>query len=209
VWAIGLLFLFVIGGIYVGLFTPTEAAGAGAAGAVIISVARRRLTFAQLVACLVEAIRTTASVFIILIGAVMFGYFLAVTQTTQKVTAGLLDLGLGPYPTLTLILALYFVLGCVLDALAMVVLTVPILLPVILELGFDPIWFGVIVVVACELALITPPVGMNVFVINSVVRDISLVTIFRGALPFVATELLVLLLLVLFPAIVLFLPSRM
>jgi tripartite ATP-independent transporter DctM subunit len=209
VWAIGLLFIFVIGGIYIGLFTPTEAAGAGAAGAFIISVARRRLSFDALVGCLVEAIRTTASVFIILIGAVMFGYFLAVTQTTQKLTASLIELGLGPYPTLGLILLLYFVLGCVLDALAMVVLTVPILLPVILELGFDPIWFGVIVVVAAELALITPPVGMNVFVINSVVREISLVTIFRGALPFVVTETVVLVLLIVFPAIVLFLPSRM
>jgi tripartite ATP-independent transporter DctM subunit len=209
VWAIGLLFIFVIGGIYVGLFTATEAAGAGAAGAFIIAVARGKLTWNAAVACLVEAIRTTASVFIILIGAIMFGYFLTVTQTTQKITAYLIDLGLGAYPTLTLILALYFVLGCILDALAMVVLTVPILLPVIIELGFDPIWFGVIVVVACELALITPPVGMNVFVINSVVREISLVTIFRGALPFVATEILVLLLLTLFPAIVLFLPSRM
>jgi C4-dicarboxylate transporter, DctM subunit len=139
----------------------------------------------------------------------MFGYFLTVTQTTQKITAALIDLGLGAYPTLTLILLLYFVLGCILDALAMVVLTVPILLPVILELGFDPIWFGVIVVVACELALITPPVGMNVFVINSVVREISLVTIFRGALPFVVAEIVVLILLTLFPAIVLFLPSRM
>jgi tripartite ATP-independent transporter DctM subunit len=209
VWAIGLLFVFVIGGIYIGLFTPTEAAGAGAAGAFIISVARRRLSFQAFVGCLVEAIRTTASVFIILIGAVMFGYFLAVTQTTQKVTAQLIDLGLGPYPTLTLILLLYLVLGCVLDALAMVVLTVPILLPVILQLGFDPIWFGVIVVVAAELALITPPVGMNVFVINSVVRDVSLITIFRGALPFVLTETVVLILLIVFPAIVLFLPSRM
>jgi tripartite ATP-independent transporter DctM subunit len=209
VWAIGLLFIFVIGGIYIGLFTPTEAAGAGAAGAFIISVARRRLSFQALVGCLVEAIRTTASVFIILIGAVMFGYFLAVTQTTQKITGSLIELGLGPYPTLALILLLYLVLGCVLDALAMVVLTVPILLPVILELGFDPIWFGVIVVVAAELALITPPVGINVFVINSVVRDVSLVTIFRGALPFVVTEAIVLILLVAFPAIVLFLPSRM
>jgi TRAP-type C4-dicarboxylate transport system permease large subunit len=108
---------------------------------------RRRLTWDSLVACLVEAIRTTASVFVIVIGAVMFGYFLAVTQTTQKITASLMDLSLGAYPTLALILVLYFVLGCVLDALAMVVLTVPILLPVILALGFDPIWFGVIVVV--------------------------------------------------------------
>jgi TRAP-type C4-dicarboxylate transport system permease large subunit len=101
------------------------------------------------------------------------------------------------------------VLGCVLDALAMIVLTVPILLPVIIELGFDPIWFGVIVVVAAELALITPPVGMNVFVINSVVRDVGLVTIFRGALPFVAAEAVVLVLLIIFPAIVMYLPTRM
>jgi len=209
VWAIGLLFLFVIGGIYGGLFTPTEAAGAGAAGAYLISIARRRLNFLATVGCLVEAIRTTASVFLIVIGAVMFGYFLTVTQTTQKLTTWLTSLELGAYPTLTLILLLYFVLGCVLDALAMVVLTVPILLPVIMHLGFDPIWFGVIVVVAAELALITPPVGMNVFVINSVVRDVSLVTIFRGALPFVIAEAVVLFLLIIFPAIVMYLPTRM
>jgi len=209
VWAIGLLFVFIIGGIYLGMFTPTEAAGAGAAGAFLIGVARRRLTMPMLIDCLVEAIRTTASVFMVVIGAVMFGYFLAVTQTTQKITEWMIGLDFGPYGTLALILLLFFVLGCVLDALAMVVLTVPILLPVILQLGFDPIWFGVIVVVAAELALITPPVGMNVFVINSVVRDISLMTIFRGALPFVGMQGVVLVILVLFPAIVLFLPSRM
>jgi tripartite ATP-independent transporter DctM subunit len=209
VWAIGLLFLFVIGGIYFGVFTPTEAAGAGAAGAFIIGIARRRLNASAIIGSLVEAIRTTASVFIIVIGAVMFGYFLAVTQTTQKLTAFLTGLELGAYPTLSLILLLYLILGCVLDALAMVVLTVPILLPVITALGFDPIWFGVIVVVAAELALITPPVGINVFVISSVVRDVSLVTIFRGAFPFIVTQVLVLLLLIIFPGIVLFLPSRM
>jgi C4-dicarboxylate transporter, DctM subunit len=209
VWAIGLLFVFIIGGIYVGLFTPTEAAGAGAACAFLISLARRRMSLPVLTGCLVEAIRTTASVFVVVIGAVVFGYFLAVTQTTQKITEAMIGLDLGPYPTLTLILLLFFVLGCVLDALAMVVLVVPIVLPVILSLGFDPIWFGVIVVVAAELALITPPVGMNVFVINSVVREIGLVTIFRGALPFVGTQIIVLFLLIVFPVLVLFLPSRM
>src|SRR3954469_4625936 len=171
VWATLLLFVFVIGGLYGGLFTPTEAGGMGAGGAFLIGVARGRLSRADIRASLLQATRTAAAVFTVLIGALLFGYFLTVTQTPQKVTAFLTGLGLGRYGVLALIMVMYIILGCLMDAMAMIILTVPIIFPVITELGFDPIWFGVIIVMAVELGLIHPPVGMNVFVIKSVVKD--------------------------------------
>ena len=160
-------------------------------------------------ACLVEALRTTVAIFTILIGALLFGYFLAITQTPQKITSFLVALDFGSYGTLALILALFVLMGCVLDAMAMIILLVPIVFPVIQTLGFDPIWFGVIIVMTVELGLITPPVGMNVYVINSIVSDVSLVTIFRGVAPFILTDLVRLALLVAFPWLVLFLPTTM
>ena len=144
-----------------------------------------------------------------LIGAILFGYFLTITQTPQKVTNFLLGLELGAYPTLLLILAFMLVLGCVLDAMAMIILMIPILYPVVLALGFDPIWFGVIIVMTVELGLITPPIGMNVFVINTLARDVSLPTIYRGVLPFVATDIIRLGLLIAFPWVVMWLPNTM
>jgi tripartite ATP-independent transporter DctM subunit len=209
VWAILLLFIFVIGGIYGGMFTPSEAAGMGAAGAIIISVMRRRMGGRLLFRCLLESIQVTAGIFMILIGAILFGYFLTITQTPQKVTNLLLGLELGAYPTLILILFFMLLLGCVLDAMAMIILMIPILYPVVLALGFDPIWFGVIIVMTVELGLITPPIGMNVFVINTLARDVSLQRIYRGVLPFVATDVVRLALLVAFPWIVLWLPNTM
>jgi C4-dicarboxylate transporter, DctM subunit len=209
VWPMALLFLFIIGGIYGGLFTPTEAAGAGAAGAFLIGVARGKLTWRAIVESLVESIRTSAGIFLVLFGALLFGYFLAVTQTPQQVTAWLVDLGLGPYQTLLLILLVYLVLGCALDPLAMIVLTIPVVFPVITAFGLDPIWFGVVMVITVEMALITPPIGLNVYVINSVQRDIDLVTIFRGVLPFVVTDVVRLSLVIAFPTLALFLPGRM
>jgi tripartite ATP-independent transporter DctM subunit len=209
IWATLLLFIFVIGGIYGGLFTATEAAGCGAAGAFIIGVVRGRLSRADTRRSLLEATRTTAAVFTILIGAILFGYFLTVTQTPQKVTAFLTGTGLGKYGILTLILLMYLVLGCLMDALAMIILTIPIIYPVILALGFDPIWFGVIVVMVVELGLVHPPVGMNIFVIKSVIEDVKISTIFYGVMPFIATDLIRLALLVIFPQIALYLPSKM
>jgi tripartite ATP-independent transporter DctM subunit len=206
IWAVVLLFLFVIGGIYDGVFTPTEAAGMGAGGAIIIAVARRRLPWPLFVKCFAQTVRTTAAVFTILIGALLFGQFLAVTQAPQHITNFLVGLPIGKYGLLFLLLLVYLGLGCVLDAMAMVLLTVPIVFPVIVKLGFDPIWFGVIIVMAVELALITPPVGMNVFVIKGVIKDTSLKTIFAGVTPFIFTDVVRLLLLVIFPGIVLFLP---
>ncbi|MBL0936507.1 MAG: TRAP transporter large permease [Rhizobiaceae bacterium] len=209
VWAIMLLFVFIIGGIYGGVFTPSEAAGMGAAGAILISVLRRRLSMKKLFDCLLESMQVTAGIFMILIGAIIFGYFLTITQTPQKVTNFLLSLDLGPYPTLLLILLFMIALGCILDAMAMIILMIPILYPVIMALGFDPIWFGVVIVMTVELGLITPPIGMNVFVINSLAKDVPLQKIFAGVMPFVMTDLVRLALIIAFPAIVLFLPQTM
>jgi tripartite ATP-independent transporter DctM subunit len=209
VWAPLVLFLFVIGGLYGGFFTPTEAGGVGASGAFLLGVLRGQLRKPEILAALLSATRTAAAVFTVLIGALLFGYFLTVTQVPQKMTEWLTGLGLGRYAVLGMIMVMYLVLGCLMDAMAMIILTVPIIFPVIVQLGFDPIWFGVIIVMTVELGLIHPPVGMNVFVIKSVVKDVSFTTIFKGVLPFVATDLLRLLILIAFPAIALWLPNRM
>jgi C4-dicarboxylate transporter, DctM subunit len=209
VWAPLALFVFVIGGLYGGLFTPTEAGGMGAGGAFILGALRRRLARAQIRAALLQATRTAAAVFTVLIGALLFGYFLTITQTPQKVTLLLTGAGIGRYGVLALIMLMYLALGCLMDAMAMIILTVPIIFPVVTALGFDPIWFGVIIVMTVELGLIHPPVGMNVFVIKSVVKDVSFSTIFLGVLPFVATDLVRLVVLIAFPALATFLPGRM
>ena len=209
IWATLLLFFFVIGGLYGGLFTPTEAGGMGAGGAFLIGVLRGRLKRVDVRRSLLQATRTAAAVFTVLLGALLFGYFLAITQTPQKVTVFLTGLGLGRYGVLALIMLMYIVLGCLMDALAMVILTVPIIFPVIKELGFDSIWFGVIIVMTVELGLIHPPVGMIVFVIKSVIGDLNFSTIFAGVLPFIVTDLARLVILIAFPMIALWLPSRM
>ena len=170
VWAPLVLFVFVIGGLYGGFFTPTEAGGVGASGAFLLGVLRRKLNRANIREALLQATRTAAAVFTVLIGALLFGYFLTITQTPQKLTEFLTGLGLGRYGVLALIMVMYLVLGCLMDAMAMIILTVPIIFPVVTALGFDPIWFGVIIVMTVELGLIHPPVGMNVFVIKSVVQ---------------------------------------
>jgi tripartite ATP-independent transporter DctM subunit len=209
IWAMLLLFIFVIGGLYGGLFTPTEAGGVGATGALIIGIVRGKLDGLQIRRSLLQAVRTAAAVLTVLIGALLFGYFLTVTQTPQKVTAFLTALGLGRYGVLALIMVMYIVLGCLMDSLAMIILTIPIIFPVIMQLGFDPIWFGVIIVMTVELGLIHPPVGMNVFVIKSVVQEVTFSTIFRGVLPFILTDLIRLVILIAFPILALWLPSHM
>jgi len=209
IWAVMLLFLAIIGSIYFGFATATEAAAVGSFLTALIGVLRGRLNARKLLDALVEALRTSVSIYTILIGAMLFGYFLAVTQSPQKITAWLTALDLGAYGTLALILLFFVAMGCILDAMAMIILLVPIVFPVILQLGFDPIWFGIIVVMTVELGLITPPVGMNVFVINSIARGISLPTIFRGVLPFVGADILRLILLVALPGLVLWLPTTM
>ena len=208
VWAPLVLFLFVIGGLYGGFFTPTEAGGVGASGAFLLGVLRGKLDRAGIREALLSATRTAAAVFTVLIGALLFGYFLTITQTPQKLTEFLTSLGIGRYGVLALIMLMYLVLGCLMDAMAMIILTVPIIFPVIVQLGFDPIWFGIIIVMTVELGLIHPPVGMNVFVIKSVVKDVTFMTIFRGVIPFVITDILRLMILIAFPIIALWLPNR-
>jgi C4-dicarboxylate transporter DctM subunit len=209
VWSPLLLFLFVIGGLYGGLFIPTEAGAVGAVGAFAIGVLRGKLPGASILQALLQATRTAAAVFTVLIGALLFGYFLTITQTPQHVTGFLTGLGVGPYGVLALILLMYLALGCLMDAMAMIILTVPIVFPVVTALGFDPIWFGVVIVMTVELGLIHPPVGMNVFVIKSVIKDVNMSTIFVGVLPFVVTDIIRLVILVAFPAIATWLPLRM
>jgi tripartite ATP-independent transporter DctM subunit len=209
VWATLVLFIFAIGGLYGGLFTPTEAGGMGAAGAFLIGIARGRLDRVLIRRSLLQATRTAAAVFTVLIGALLFGYFLTITQTPQKVTVFLTGLGIGRYGILVLIMLVYLVLGCLMDALSMVILTIPIIFPVILHLGFDPVWFGIILVVTVELGLIHPPMGMIVFVIKTVIPEVSFSTIFKGVLPFILTDLIRLVILISFPIIATWLPSRM
>jgi C4-dicarboxylate transporter DctM subunit len=209
IWAISLLFVFIIGGIYGGDFTPSEAAGMGAMGAILISFARRRLDMRGLFRCLVESIQISAGIFMILLGAILFGYFLTVTQVPQRVATTLVGWDLGPTGTLLVILGFLVLLGCVLDAMAMVIPMVPILYPVSVTLGYDPIWFGVVIVMTVELALITPPVGMNIFVISALARGVGIQTIYKGVLPFVAADFLRLAIIIAFPAIALYLPGTM
>lgn len=209
VWAVLLLFIAVIGVIYLGIATATEAAAVGALLTMIIGILRGRLNAKLIMSSLVESLRTSVSLFSVLIGAILFGYFLAITQSPQKLTAFLVGLDFGPYGTLALILVIFLVAGALMDEMAMIILLVPIVFPVVIHLGFDPIWFGVIIVVACELGMIMPPVGINVFVINSIAKDVKITTIYGGVMPFILTDIIRLILLVMFPMIALWLPMTM
>ncbi|RVV98111.1 TRAP transporter large permease [Mesobaculum littorinae] len=209
VWAVIVLFVAIIGVIYAGIATPTEAAAIGAFLTMVIGVVRRRMGLREITESLVEALRTSVTVYTVLIGAMLFGYFLAITRAPQKLTQWLVGMDMSAHGTLALILLFFVLAGCILDSMAMIILLVPIVFPVITQLGFDPIWFGIIIVMTAELGLITPPVGINVFVINSIAREVKLTTIFRGVLPFIVSDILRLILLVAFPAITLFLPGTM
>lgn len=208
-WAIALVFIAIIGGIYQGLVTPTEAAALGAVTTWTIGYFRKSLNLTKTIKCLVDALKTSVTIYTVIIGALLFGYFLTVTQTPQKVADLMLGLGLGPMGTVALVVVLFIILGCVLESMAMMILVVPIVFPVILHFGFDPIWFGIVTVVAVELGLISPPIGMNLFVIKSVAPDTDLMQIMRGACPFVLMDIVRLVLLVIFPVLSLYLPSHM
>jgi tripartite ATP-independent transporter DctM subunit len=209
VWGTAALFLLVIGGLYAGVFSPTEAASIGAIGALVLGIVNRQLKLALLGSSLMETVKTTAMIFTILIGAILFNNFLILAGVPDLVSAWISELPLGPTAILVVILLLYLVLGCVLDSLAMVLLTIPIVFPIVKALGFDPVWFGIIIVMVVELGLITPPIGMNVFVIKGIAKDVPLEAIFRGVLPFVVAQIILIALLVMFPQIALWLPSTM
>lgn len=206
-WAVVLLFLCVLGGIYGGVFTVQEAAGVGAVGTLLIGMLRGRLGWTRIRASLVDALRVSSAIMMIVMGAYLFGYFLTITQFTQHAVNWLVGLPVGAYGVLALVMLGYLVLGAVMDELAMILLTVPIVFPAMMQLGFDPVWFGVIVVMAVTFGMICPPVGMNVFVINSIARDVPLGSIYRGTMPFIAVDVLRLLILCAFPAISLWLPG--
>lgn len=201
--------LVTIGGIYGGIFSPTEAAGVGAALVIVIGALSRSLTLASFWQAARSSIVTTASVMLILIAAHLINPFIALSHLPAEVSGMLVTLDLGLYGTLLVILAIYLVLGCFLEGLAMLVLTLPIFMPVILQLGIDPIWFGVLVVLTLEMGLISPPVGINVFIVKSVARNVPLSEIFRGVTPFWFAMLLCLGIIIAVPQIALWLPGMM
>ena len=201
------LFIVIIGGMFVGLFTPTEAAAVGAAGALVIALVQRRLTWKALVQSLHETVRTSCMVMIIVAGAVVFGRFLAVTRIPYELASWLTGLAFPPWVIIGLIILFYLVAGCFVDALGLILLTVPIFYPVIEALGYDLIWFGVIIVVVTQMGVISPPVGVNVYVVSGIERDLPLQTVFKGAIPFLICLVVAAAILVAFPHISLWLPS--
>ncbi|ANP38746.1 C4-dicarboxylate ABC transporter permease [Phaeobacter gallaeciensis] len=217
VWAVLLLFFLVIGGLYGALnfwplnlaFSPTEAAGMGAMGAFLIALARGNLNWRSIREVLGETALTTASLFAVLIGAWVFSNFVNLAGLPEGLLALVTSLDLGPWVVMILIILIYLGLGCIFESMSMLLLTVPIFFPLITSLGFDPVWFGIVVVVVIEISLITPPVGLNVFILKGVVGDVSTATIFRGVTPFWLMDILRLILLLAFPTLVLFLPSQM
>lgn len=204
-----ILFLIVIVGIWSGLFTPTEAAGIGAFSAFIFSLATRNLTWKNLTASLMDTGRFTAMIFLIVVGAMLFMYFLALSGLPTALAEFVTRAATSPMMVIAYIIVIYLFLGCILDTLGMVLLTVPIFFPIVVSVGFDPIWFGIIVVLAAEIGLITPPVGINVFVIKGVAEDVPMHEIFRGIVPFLIADLVVVAIVVAFPQIALWIPSMM
>ena len=207
IWGVALLVVVVLGGIYGGLFTATEGAGFGAAGAFLFALARRRLTWAILYQVLVESARTTAMLFTLLIAATMFANFVNFTTMPGDLKDWITHLGLSPTMIIVAMMGIYVVLGTVMEELTMVLLTIPLFFPIVTSLGFDPVWFGVLIVMIVQIGLISPPVGMNLFVINALLPDVTLSQIFRGCWPFVAVLVFMLGLLIAFPQLSLWLPS--
>jgi len=209
VWAILALFILVIGGIYVGIFTATEAAAIGAFGAFILALVKRQLNKQSLIRSLKETLGMAGLVFVILIGAMIFSTFLALTKIPMDLATALVGSGLPPLAIIVLILIMYIILGCVIDSLALILLMTPIIFPVILAIGFNPIWFGVITVICMQQAMMTPPIGMSCFVLAGAAKDIPLSTIFRGVLPFWLATVFCIILLIAFPKLALVLPGLM
>jgi len=208
------IFILVIGGIFIGLFTPTEAAAIGAFGLLVIAMLRRQITWAGFVKSLMETLRTSCMVMVLIAGAVIFGKFLAVTRIPFEIAGWVGELQLSPFLVMAVVIGIYFIGGCFMDALAFVTLTVPIFFPVIMELGYDPIWFGIIIVMVTEMGVITPPVGINVYVVYGVAKnvleqEIPLEKIFKGIFPFLVAVILGVIILMIFPIIILFLPNLM
>ena len=209
VWAVVALFALVMGGIYMGVFTATEGAAMGAVGAMIFALARKVLTWKSLYASLVESARTTSMLFMILIGALMFAEFINITSMPGDLTRFVSRFELHPITVVAAIMVIYVILGTAMEELSMILLTLPVFFPIIVHLGFDPVWFGILIVVVVEIGLISPPVGMNLFVLATLIPEVPTRTVFRGVIPFVIVDIIRLAILVAFPAISLYLPSLM
>ena len=208
-WGVLVLIFLVIGGIYSGVFTPTEAGGAGAFSAFLMALFMRRLTLERLKESLLETGRTTIMIFSIIVGVLIFVRFLALTGLPSTFAEFVLELPLPRMVVILLIMSIYIFLGMFLDAIGMMMLTLPIVFPAVVALGYDPIWFGIIIVKMCEICLITPPVGLNCYIVRSVAPDIPLEEVFRGIIPFVVMDVLTVALFISFPQIITFLPNTM
>jgi TRAP-type C4-dicarboxylate transport system permease large subunit len=207
------VFVLVMGGLFIGLFTPTEAAAVGAFGVLAVSLIRRQLSWEGFVTSLYETLRTSCMVMLLIAGATVFGKFLAVTRIPFDIASWVSGFDLPSYVIMGIIVAIYFFGGCFMDALAFVTLTVPIFFPLVTGLGYDPIWFGIIIVMVTEMGVITPPVGINVYVVfgvaQRVIGEVSLESIFKGILPFLLAVIVGVIILMIFPQIILFLPNLM
>ncbi|MCX8032333.1 MAG: TRAP transporter large permease [Thermoleophilia bacterium] len=201
------LLAVVIVGLIVGWFTPTEAGAAGALGALVLSLIRRRLSWQGFKKALVETLRTTGMIFVILMGALTFNSFLAVSTIPMELANWVSTLGLPPVVIMIFIIVTYFILGTFIDEVSMVLLTIPVFYPLVTTLGFDPIWFGIIIVMVVEVGMISPPVGMTLYVVKGIAQDIPMGTIFRGVIPFIIVEIIFIAILLAFPKIATFLPS--
>lgn len=207
VWGINLIFIIVMGGIYFGVFTPTEAAGVGAAGAFLIALLSGNLNFRMMYDSLSGATKTTAMLFFLVIGAMIFSNFINMTGMPFMLRDWVMEQGYSLFTVLLVLIIIYLILGCVLESMSMILLTVPVFYPMVQAMGMDLIWFGIMVVVVTEISLITPPVGMNVFVLKSVIKDIKLSEIFRGVVPFWLADIVRLGLIISIPSLSLFLPN--
>jgi C4-dicarboxylate transporter DctM subunit len=209
IWGVLLLVIVVLGGIYGGIFTATEGAGMGAAGAFLFAWARKALTWDVLISILVESARTTGMLFTLLIAATVFANFVNFTTMPGDLKEWITHLGLSPIMVVGAMMLIYIILGTVMEELTMVLLTIPLFFPIVVQLGFDPVWFGVLIVMVIQIGLISPPVGMNLFVLNTLLPKVGLGTIFSGCWPFVVMQIVTLAILLSFPAISLYLPSLM
>lgn len=209
IWGVLLLVIVVLGGIYGGIFTATEGAGMGAAGAFLFAWARKALTWESLISILVESARTTGMLFTLLIAATIFANFVNFTTMPGDLKEWITHLGLSPIMVVGAMMVIYIILGTVMEELTMVLLTIPLFFPIVVQLGFDPVWFGVLIVMVIQIGLISPPVGMNLFVLNTLLPKVGLGTIFRGCWPFVAMQIVTLAILLFFPSLSLYLPSLM
>ncbi|WP_140637311.1 TRAP transporter large permease [Methylibium rhizosphaerae] len=209
VWGVALLVVVVLGGIYGGVFTATEGAGIGASGAFFFALARRTLTLKVLFEVLAESARTTAMLFTILIAAMIFAGFVNFTTMPGDLKTWILGLGLPPIAIVGAMMLIYVILGTIMEELSMVLLTIPVFFPIVLQLGFDPVWFGVLIVLVVQIGLISPPVGMNLFVLSSLLKDVQMVQIFRGVWIFVVALVAALVIVLEFEWFALFLPALM